>query len=648
MKEAETVKSALKGDTEAFRKLVETYQESVYLLMLSSTYDEFHAQDLTQETFIRAYLNLEKLRDHTKFGHWLYGIARNVKLKWREDSHPTESLEYIMEDGWSEIDMDSALLEESLSDQQIRERLWQEIYSLPESLREAILLFYVREMDRKAVASALGITESAVRNRLHRARKILKEGFEMLEKNSQNTKLPDDFTDKVMAEAMKQGEAYLREKQWQEAKQAFLRAVDVKQDYAPAYRGIGLAARGQILDQLNDPEKSFDRKLFEEAIEELSRAYRLGDREWDTVQALGNLYEKFQYYEEEAELFWNYCQEDIDRPEAFESGMQALRVMTFCSLSDDNPHKVKLTDTEIVKRHHQIISQFSGKVPIRKLVDSFINTTAAYDRAELTEEWLKESERIALPHWDELWPHPLRIYTVYRTSKYAWKLKRTEYGVKLAEEFIEYARNHPDPHPYRRDYMLDVYGQPLLASYAMLKRDDKVEIAIADIDHLLDTYKDEWHEMQSKLEAMSDEQLREWDKLFGDFESSFGNKEKERYPVGGDKKAIRQWLDMVYQNAIDVGLHQMGCVFGWKGDGERCLKYFLRKSNQTGAIHNMFMAEWMLLFRDRKSALEYVKRAAEDRHAVVNGFLKFRFNQGGGFKAVQDDPDFLAIVNVTL
>ena len=196
--------------------------------------------------------------------------------------------------------------------------------------------------------------------------------------------------------------------------------------------------------------------------------------------------------------------------------------------------------------------------------------------------------------------------------------------------------------------MLDVYGQPLLASYAMLKWEDKMETAIADIDQLLDTYEDEWHEMQDKLEKMAEDELRHWDKLFGNFDSGFNSKEKECYPVGGDKKAVRQWLDMVYQNAIEVGLHQMGCVFGWKGDGERCLKYFLRKRNQTGAIHNMFVAEWMLLFRDRDSALEYVKRAAEDRHAIVSGFLKFRFNQGGGFKAVQDDPDFLAFVNTTL
>lgn len=57
----EIVNAALKGDHEAFRSLVERFQRPVYLLTLSSVHDEFQAQDLTQEAFIQAYLNLEKL-----------------------------------------------------------------------------------------------------------------------------------------------------------------------------------------------------------------------------------------------------------------------------------------------------------------------------------------------------------------------------------------------------------------------------------------------------------------------------------------------------------------------------------------------------------------------------------------------------------
>ena len=269
----------------------------------------------------------------------------------------------------------------------------------------------------------------------------------MLEKTVQGKNLPDDFTDKVIAEAMKQGDEYLQQKQWEQAKQAFMHVVDIKQDYAPAYKGIGLSARGQVLDQLNDPKCELDKNLLNEAIEELSRAYRLGDRDWDTVKALGSLYGKFQYYEEEAELFWNYCQEDISRPYAFESGLEAMRVMSFGGHGHDaeSLHNVKLSSAEIVQRHRQMIDQFADKVPPRELIDSFISTSGTYDRAELTEEWLKESECIVLPIWDELCSHPLTIYTIYRASKYAWKLKQTEYGVKLAEEFIEYARNHPNP-----------------------------------------------------------------------------------------------------------------------------------------------------------------------------------------------------------
>ena len=141
--EVETVKSALKGDTEAFRSLVEDYQKPVYMLILSSICDEFQAQDLAQETFIRVYLNLEKLKDLSKFGAWLCGIARNVSGRWLERYHATESLEDYLER--NHTDFEST---EMASVDTEHERLWQGIYSLPEILREVILLFYMRDMSR--------------------------------------------------------------------------------------------------------------------------------------------------------------------------------------------------------------------------------------------------------------------------------------------------------------------------------------------------------------------------------------------------------------------------------------------------------------------------------------------------------------------
>ncbi|MCX6112571.1 MAG: sigma-70 family RNA polymerase sigma factor [Proteobacteria bacterium] len=150
--EVETVKSALKGDTEAFRSLVEAYQKPVYMLVLSSVRDEFQAQDLTQETFIRVYLNLEKLKEPSKFGAWICGIARNVTGRWLERCRATESLDDCLEQNHA----DFAVKENADID---NDWLWQGIYSLPESLREVILLFYMRSISRRDIAHFLNISE---------------------------------------------------------------------------------------------------------------------------------------------------------------------------------------------------------------------------------------------------------------------------------------------------------------------------------------------------------------------------------------------------------------------------------------------------------------------------------------------------------
>jgi RNA polymerase sigma factor (sigma-70 family) len=94
------VKAALRGDTEAFRCLVEAYQQTVYLSVLSLVRDEFQAQDLTQETFVRAYLKLEQLKDPAKIRAWLCGIARNVTRKWLARHRHTESLDDLLRNGW--------------------------------------------------------------------------------------------------------------------------------------------------------------------------------------------------------------------------------------------------------------------------------------------------------------------------------------------------------------------------------------------------------------------------------------------------------------------------------------------------------------------------------------------------------------------
>jgi RNA polymerase sigma-70 factor (ECF subfamily) len=170
--DADLVGRVLQGDKKAFRSLVDKYKQAVYSVILSITRNETEAQDLTQETLIKAYLNLESLKDRTKFGRWLSAIAHNVACNWLERNRTHESLEGLIEQNGSKqmslqpcITMEAE--DEFLQKDQLRQVLWKGIYSIPEACREALLLFYMREMKRKDIADFLGISESAVRNRIY-------------------------------------------------------------------------------------------------------------------------------------------------------------------------------------------------------------------------------------------------------------------------------------------------------------------------------------------------------------------------------------------------------------------------------------------------------------------------------------------------
>ena len=644
--EVDVVNAALQGSEEAFRWLVETYQRPVHTVVLASVCDTNQAQDLTQETFIRAYLNLEQLREPAKVGAWLCGIGRNVARKWLVRRKSAQSLEDYLEQNGTEIPTNVIPPDRAMQEQQEHDRLWQGIYSLPERHREVVLLFYMRGMKRREIADLLGVSEAAVRNRLHKARKQLKEELTM---DQSSVDLPTGFTDRVVAEAMSQGEAYLQRKQWESAKEAFLRALDVRQGHAPAHRGIGLAMREQVTQQLVQTEEPFDEALLTEAIEQLSRAHRMGTCDWDTIWALAQLHEQFDRPAEAVELLWNHAQQTDSTHETFKARCEALRISNY---------KQTPSDEEILRRHRQTLVESVGKVSDRERFDTFWRTRDTYKRAGQIEEWLRESERIGLPIRDELWMHPWTVYTCDRSRTYAWDLDQKERAVEIAEEFLDYARNHPLPHPYRRVAMLDIYTMPLLSLYKHLgwstkntQWSEKLETAFTDIDVLLEDYSAEWQEMQQLVAAMSDATLREWDLLADHFDSGYGNElgPNTAYPVGGDREAVVQWLDTTYQSAIEIALHQIGCGFAWVGEGERAIACFLRKQNQDNAAHNMFLAEWMLMFRgDRDAALEYVRRAAQDRKAVARGYLKWRFFENGQFEEVRGNPEFVSVVNASL
>ena len=163
-----------------FHALIKPCERSIYFLLMSLLRNEAEAEDAAQETAIKVYLNLKNFRGDSQFRTWVLSIARNEGLgrirktgTRREDSldegtdEQTGDYTPAILTSWREIPS------EALEQKELGVLLRQAIDGLPEIYRNVVLLRDIEEMDVRETAGALGISEGAVKVRLHRARALL-------------------------------------------------------------------------------------------------------------------------------------------------------------------------------------------------------------------------------------------------------------------------------------------------------------------------------------------------------------------------------------------------------------------------------------------------------------------------------------------
>ena len=171
---AELVAAAKDGDDGAFEALVRaTYAES-YTLALRMTGNEEDARDVVQESYLRAYRGLRRFRGDAQFSTWLYRITANCANSHlgRGRRHRHEALD---EDAPLRDDRPLYAPEARVESTDLRGRLQGAIAELPPKLRAVVLLRDVYDLPHEAIAAELGISETAAKVRLHRARKRLRE-----------------------------------------------------------------------------------------------------------------------------------------------------------------------------------------------------------------------------------------------------------------------------------------------------------------------------------------------------------------------------------------------------------------------------------------------------------------------------------------
>jgi RNA polymerase sigma-70 factor (ECF subfamily) len=178
--EADCIRRILAGETQLFHDLIRPCERPIYFLLLSLLRNEAEAEDAAQETAIKVYLNLKNFRGDAQFRTWVLSIARNEGLgrlrkagTRREDSLDADTVEQTGDytppilTSWREIPS------EALERQELGAILRKAIGGLPEIYRNVVLLRDIEEMDVRETAAVLGITEGAVKVRLHRARALL-------------------------------------------------------------------------------------------------------------------------------------------------------------------------------------------------------------------------------------------------------------------------------------------------------------------------------------------------------------------------------------------------------------------------------------------------------------------------------------------
>src|SRR5262249_17132395 len=176
MPDEEVVGRVLAGEAELFEILMRRYNKRLYRVARAILGSDAEAEDVMQDAYVRAYAHLDQFANRAKFSTWLTKIAVHEALARARRARRFEAIDSRMEsDGDGMIPFVSSALdpERQLFDQEMKALLEAALDSLPEESRAVFVLREVEGMSTVETAGALGISEEAVKTRLHRARAML-------------------------------------------------------------------------------------------------------------------------------------------------------------------------------------------------------------------------------------------------------------------------------------------------------------------------------------------------------------------------------------------------------------------------------------------------------------------------------------------
>ncbi len=162
--DAALVAASLEGDHEAFGRLYDRFARLVRALIYDAFLDYTVTQDLTQETFLRAYHKLGSLRNWDGFGSWVAGIAKQVCREKRRSLH-RDRHQFVADYPFESTGPED---ETSLDSDEEKQFVLRQVAELPEKERLAIHYFYLMQRNAEETAALLDVSRSSVYELLHR------------------------------------------------------------------------------------------------------------------------------------------------------------------------------------------------------------------------------------------------------------------------------------------------------------------------------------------------------------------------------------------------------------------------------------------------------------------------------------------------
>ncbi len=167
------INQSLEGDKEAFSELFNHYRQSVKGLLLSLSNNDFDSNDLLQETFIKAFLNLAKYNNKYQFKVWLLSIAKNIFIDYVRRRSVKSYMSLLSYDDVHEI-IDENI---DIDKYDICQMVALHIEELAPKYRKIVELRYYIGYDYSEIAKELSIPEGTVKNRLYRAKQLLRDSI---------------------------------------------------------------------------------------------------------------------------------------------------------------------------------------------------------------------------------------------------------------------------------------------------------------------------------------------------------------------------------------------------------------------------------------------------------------------------------------